>query len=785
MIIAEVLAKLEGVKKNGNGWSALCPAHDDSNPSLSISEGRDGRVLLTCHRGCDRQAIVEALGLKGGDLFDEPMRGNSAARLQTVAEYHYHDENDAHLFDVVRLHPKSFLQRAASGAWSMKGVRRVPYRLPQLLKAVQMGRTIFVVEGEKDACALVKHGFAATTNPGGAGKWHPEYDAYFAGALVALLPDNDEVGRAHMEQVARRLVSVAKDVRIIRLPDVPAKGDVTDWFAAGGTADALKGLVRATTALSVETGPPAPDATVPVVPVLDSPAPVKDVRRGRYDVLANALKIPAAGDAEDEAALASIAGIPTMRAAAFVGPIGAYVRGLRGYTEASPAVVLGAILAGFGAMVGRGPHHRIGSARHGTNLFVVAFGNTSSGRKSTAMGDGRLLLEEVDLAFWRGSTTRVLGGFGSGEGIVARLAPPVGKDGVSSPVAEDPRLLIEESELGALLTIKRRDGNTIGHNLRQLWDGNTVHNNTKSARVSVTEHHVALLGAITGEELRLLLSSQDASSGFANRLLFLYSARADVLPNAPPVPRSIIVRTAEALRHALGVAQVERRIELTADAADWWSSYYYADAARVGTGDSIQAKLNARHLPILRRLALVYCVADARDAVTVEDLEAGRAIVDYSEASVGIAFADADALPPDARKLLDALTVAGPAGLARGRWAEDVFRSKGTRVERLHDAARALQSRGLAFPMREPSDGGRPRETWRLARFAAAAGWSLTGDRDLRDLGEKQGVSAGRCSDLPPVNPLNPLNPYPPHVDTVPVIHHPPRAEKPQAELAV
>jgi putative DNA primase/helicase len=67
-----VLARLERVKRSGNGWVARCPAHEDRHPSLSIGIGEDGRVLLHCHAGaaCPVEAIVAALGLKMRDLFE-------------------------------------------------------------------------------------------------------------------------------------------------------------------------------------------------------------------------------------------------------------------------------------------------------------------------------------------------------------------------------------------------------------------------------------------------------------------------------------------------------------------------------------------------------------------------------------------------------------------------------------------------------------------------------------------------------------------------------------------
>ena len=67
--LERILAKLPDAKKSGTVWSACCPAHEDRQPSLSIAEGEDGRVLLKCHAGCTVESICAALGLKPTDLF--------------------------------------------------------------------------------------------------------------------------------------------------------------------------------------------------------------------------------------------------------------------------------------------------------------------------------------------------------------------------------------------------------------------------------------------------------------------------------------------------------------------------------------------------------------------------------------------------------------------------------------------------------------------------------------------------------------------------------------------
>lgn len=247
MTAAELVQRLQGVKGGNGTWTARCPAHDDTNPSLSITDGRDGRVLLKCHGGCSLDAIVGAMGLQERDLFNDQAHDGKRGAPLVDAEYPYVDEQGTLLYHVVRFKPKDFRQRAASGAWSLKDVRRVLYRLPQLLEAVANGRTVFVVEGEKDVHALADHGIVATTNAGGAGpgKWLADYTTAFAGARVVILPDNDDVGEAHAVNVAQQLLPVAQDVRILHLPGVPPKGDVSDWLSAGGSKKQLAELLEA------------------------------------------------------------------------------------------------------------------------------------------------------------------------------------------------------------------------------------------------------------------------------------------------------------------------------------------------------------------------------------------------------------------------------------------------------------------------------------------------------------------------------------------------------------
>jgi putative DNA primase/helicase len=238
--VVNFLSRLEKVKATSNGWQARCPAHEDRDPSLSIAVGEDGRILLRCHAGCSTEAIVAAIGLEMRDLFPDDVRATPSASKATpkrmVATYPYHGEDGQLLYEVVRYEPKDFRQRRPDGEggwnWSLNGTPRVPYRLLELLSA-DSDAWVFVCEGEKDVDALAALGLLATCNPGGASKWkHLADDSALHGRRVAIIPDADEPGRKHAQDVAARLDGKTVDVRIVDLAEIEdfTGKDVSDWL---------------------------------------------------------------------------------------------------------------------------------------------------------------------------------------------------------------------------------------------------------------------------------------------------------------------------------------------------------------------------------------------------------------------------------------------------------------------------------------------------------------------------------------------------------------------------
>jgi len=231
----------------GDHIEALCPHHDDRTPSLSISQGADGRALVCCQAGCLTEDVVADLGMRMQDLFSKTATGSSRPRI--AATYRYEDADGRLLYEVVRNEPKGFRQRRPDGrggwSWNVRGVERVPFRLPAVLGAIKSGEVIYVVEGEKDVETMVRAGFTATTNAQGAGSWPSEWGPrYFTGAQVVVIADNDEPGRQHARKVASSLSGHAREVRVVELPDVPEHGDVSDYLVSHSVDD-LREVVRA------------------------------------------------------------------------------------------------------------------------------------------------------------------------------------------------------------------------------------------------------------------------------------------------------------------------------------------------------------------------------------------------------------------------------------------------------------------------------------------------------------------------------------------------------------
>lgn len=244
-----ILSQLSKLRQHGAGskwqWSAICPAHNDGRPSLSLKIGDEGCLIAKCWSGCTFAAIVAATGTKSTDWFppkDNQERGRTVQK-KVAATYDYRDEAGNLVYQKLRYEPKEFAFRRPDGsdgwAWNMNGVEHVLYRLPELIASAKVddGKQlppVIVVEGEKDVESLRALGYIATTCDGGAGGWSHDLGAALKGRRVVVIPDNDAPGRRYARDVAGSLLLWgAESVRVVYLPGLGDGGDVTDWLTDG------------------------------------------------------------------------------------------------------------------------------------------------------------------------------------------------------------------------------------------------------------------------------------------------------------------------------------------------------------------------------------------------------------------------------------------------------------------------------------------------------------------------------------------------------------------------
>ena len=272
-----------------------CPAHEDRKPSLSITEGDDGRALVKCHAGCTAEAVCDAVGLKLADLMPaDSLAVSTSTQLQktskngqygrqggeTAAHYDtanaavaalerkhgkrsglwtYHDANGVPVGVIVRWDKaggKDIRPVARHGdGWTIGGMPapRPLYHLPDLAGTDR----VYITEGEKAADAGRAIGLTVTTSAHGSqspGKtdWTP-----LAGKACFILPDNDDPGGKYADTVAAILAQLTPRavVRVVELPDLPDHGDMADWVEASpdATAGALRQQVEALTGEAEET----------------------------------------------------------------------------------------------------------------------------------------------------------------------------------------------------------------------------------------------------------------------------------------------------------------------------------------------------------------------------------------------------------------------------------------------------------------------------------------------------------------------------------------------------
>jgi hypothetical protein len=267
---------------------------------------------------------------------------------------------------------------------------------------------------------------------------------------------------------------------------------------------------------------------------------------------------------------------------AYFGLMGEIALALEPYTEADPIAILVQSYIGFGNVIGRKPHARVGRTFHHANEYGLIIGQTSAGRKGTAWDEAAYILEAIDKEW----LTRAGGGLSTGEGLIYLARDPLEgetpvkekgtgriieyQDAILDHGVTDKRLMVIETEFSRPLQAMRREGSTLSAVMRQGWDGHRLMTKTKNNPYTATGAHVSVIGHTTDDELRRLLTEADLFNGFANRFLWIACRSTKLLPFGGIPPEGMVIDWQKRVQKAAAAAKAREYVGWSNDATELW-----------------------------------------------------------------------------------------------------------------------------------------------------------------------------------------------------------------------
>jgi len=512
--------------------------------------------------------------------------------------YIYTDERGKPLFRVIREEPKRFWVEKLneSGEWTkgLEGVRIVPYKLDELIKEPDI---VFVVEGEKDVETLRGIGFRATTNPFGAGKWSREFNPFFKGKRVILLPDNDEVGRRHMEEVASNIYAFAKEVKVIPLPGLKEKEDVTDWFNYGHSEEELMDLVEESQYIWF---------------------PKRNLERKERE-------ISIAGEKRrEEEEISRKEKFPLFPREAWVSIFADYLRLISSCTEAPDSFHFASIVSILGLFLGRKFYLRHPHPVY-QNYYFILVGTTALTHKGTALRFGE------ELADWLKEEIKFMHVFVSAEGIFNVLAKEAGT-----------RLLVVNDEMRTLFANAQRSGTlNVFANLCTLYDlkKNVVVGQKKN--LTIEEGLLGMISAVTPEWLSETVEVEAAIGGFLNRNIIVAGEPKGPIANPlPPAEDEKIKFIKEIKDWRESLDKDGGEIKKSARGMAFYKEYYDKWHKEVFKESRIIQNLRARESLHVLKLAGMFALVNNRMEILPEDIERGISVINHSRRCQEIIFKD-------------------------------------------------------------------------------------------------------------------------------------------------
>lgn len=317
---------------------------------------------------------------------------------------------------------------------------------------------------------------------------------------------------------------------------------------------------------------------------------------------------------------------------AYHGLAGEYVLLVEKETEADPSAILTQLLVSFGSSCGRGPFIEVGATRQCTNEFLLLVGATGDGKKGTSLSWVSHLFGEVDNEWM---TNRCMHGISSGQGIIKRVRDAGENNDIG---VSDKRLLILLQEGSRIFKSAKLETSITSEVLRQLWESGNVDDPTKNSPIRATNAHVSLIAHMTPREIESCIDAVSKENGLMNRFLFCACRRQRFLSSGGKIPHmnGTIDRMRDALAFAVSIGG--QRFYRTSEAEEFWCEhggmYESLETKRAGTVGSILSRASTHSL----RLALIYALLDKSLVITLDHLQAAKAVVEYSERSARWVF---------------------------------------------------------------------------------------------------------------------------------------------------